>query len=77
MPEWTPDDRFRFDLSFALKKVAVRGLRRILVEQERVRIADTIFDHLRLCGWRWSKAGSPDADAAKPAPARADGPGTG
>jgi hypothetical protein len=33
--------------------VAIRGLRRVLVDAERDRIAGTIFDHLRLCGWRW------------------------
>src|SRR5512143_3972779 len=33
MPEWTPDGRFRFDLAFTLEKVAIRGLRRCLVEQ--------------------------------------------
>jgi hypothetical protein len=55
MADWTPDDKFRFDLAFALKKVAIRGVRRYLVEQERDRIARAIFDHLRLCGWCWSQ----------------------
>jgi hypothetical protein len=56
VPAWPtgpPDDDFRFALRFALKKVAIRGLRRVLVDAERDRIAGTIVDHLRLCGWRW------------------------
>jgi hypothetical protein len=61
MADWTPDDEFRFDLGFALKKVAIRGLRRVLVEAERDRIAGAIFEHLRLCGWHWSRPERPIA----------------
>ena len=61
MADWTPDDDFRFDLRFALKKVAIRGLRRFLVDQERDRIAGTMIEHLRLCGWRWFRPERPTA----------------
>ena len=56
MGDWTPDDDFRFDVRFALRKVAIRGLRRVLIDAERDRIAGTILDHLRLCGWRWFRS---------------------
>jgi hypothetical protein len=59
MGDWTPDDDFRFDLRFALKKVAIRGLRRVLVDTERDHIAGTIFDHLRRCGWHWFRPERP------------------
>jgi hypothetical protein len=59
MADWTPDDDFRFALCLALRKVAIRGLRRVLVDAERDSIAGTIVDHLRLCGWRWFRPERP------------------
>jgi len=52
------DDHFRFDIVLGLMKARVRGVRRLLTEQERERVAQTIVEHLRLSRWQWWRAPS-------------------
>jgi hypothetical protein len=50
---WTVEDHLAFDIGFALPRAPVRGLRRSLTEDERRKIARSIVEHLRLCGWEF------------------------
>jgi hypothetical protein len=52
---WTRDERLTFDIAFALKKVTIPGSRKELKDEERIAIAQTILDHLKLCAWEFSK----------------------
>jgi hypothetical protein len=56
---WTPDERLTFDIAFALKKVTIPGFRKGLKEEDRMAIAQTILEHLKLCGWQFSKPTEP------------------
>ena len=55
MVVWTRDERLTFDIAFALKKVTNPGFTKALKEEDRIAIAQTILDHLKLCGWEFSK----------------------
>ena len=50
---WTDRDYLVFDISYALPRSGVRGVRRAFDEGDRCRIAKAIVDHLTLCGWRF------------------------
>jgi hypothetical protein len=52
---WTQDERLTFDIAFALKKVTIPGFRKDLKEEDRMAIAQTIVEHLKLCCWEFSK----------------------
>jgi hypothetical protein len=41
------------------KKVAIPGFRKALKEDDRIAIATTILEHLKLCGWEFSKPPEP------------------
>jgi hypothetical protein len=56
---WTPDERLTFDIALALKKVTIPGFRKGLKEEDRMAIAQTILEHLKLCGWQFSKPTEP------------------
>jgi hypothetical protein len=56
---WTRDERFTFDIAFALKKVAIPGLRKGLKEEDRMAIAQTILEHLKLRRCQFSKSTEP------------------
>ena len=43
------DERLTFDIAFALKKVTIPGFRKELKEEDRIAIAQTILEHLKLC----------------------------
>jgi hypothetical protein len=64
---WTMEDHLVFDIGFALPRAPVRGIRRVLTEDERRRIAVAVVEHLRLCGWKFTL----------PAPQRGHGTGIG
>jgi len=51
---WTMEDHLVFDIGFALPRARVRGIRRVLTEDERRRIAIAVVEHLRLCGWKFT-----------------------
>jgi hypothetical protein len=55
MVNWTRDEHLTFDIAFALKKVTVSGFRKALKEEDRIAIAKTILDHLKLARWEFSK----------------------
>ena len=55
MVKWTPDEHLTFDIAFALKKVTMPGFRKALNEEDRMVIAGTILEHLKLCRWEFSK----------------------
>ncbi len=55
MREWTRDDYLRFDIAFALKKVTLPGFRKAVTEEDRMRMAATILEHLRLCRWEFER----------------------
>jgi hypothetical protein len=55
MADWTQDERLTFDIAFALKNVTIPGFRRALKEEDRLAIAATILQHLKLCRWQFSK----------------------
>ena len=59
MTNWTRDDHLTFDIAFALKKVTIPGFRKALKEEDRVAIARTILEHLKLCRWEFSKPTEP------------------
>jgi hypothetical protein len=48
---WTREVHLTFDIAFALKKVTIRGFRKALKEEDRIAIAKTILEHLKLCRW--------------------------
>jgi hypothetical protein len=50
---WTVEDHLTFDITFALLRAPVRGLRRALTEDERRGIAVAVLEHLKLCGWEF------------------------
>lgn len=50
---WTNDDHFRFDIALGLMRARVRGVRRLLTEEEREQIARTFVEHLRRSRWNW------------------------
>jgi hypothetical protein len=54
-PAWTDEDYLTFDIRYALPRSGVRGVRRAFDEDERRRIAKAIVEHLKLCGWRFSR----------------------
>jgi hypothetical protein len=56
---WTRDERLTFDIAFALKKVTIPGFRKELKEEDRIAIAQTILEHLKLCRWEISKPNDP------------------
>jgi len=55
MPNWTPEEQLAFDIAFALKKVTIPAFRKALKEEDRFAIATTVAEHLKLCGWEFSK----------------------
>jgi hypothetical protein len=55
MADWTQDELLTFDIAFALKNVTIPGFRKALQEEDRIAIATTILDHLKLCRWEFSK----------------------
>ena len=55
MAAWTRDEHLTFDIAFALKKVTIPGFRKALKEEDRIAIATTILEHLKLCRWEFSK----------------------
>jgi hypothetical protein len=59
MAAWTCDEHLTFDIAFALKKVTIPGFRKALNEEDRIAIAKTILDHLKLCRWEFSKPREP------------------
>ena len=59
MAKWTLEEHLMFDIAFALKRVTIPGFRKALTEEQRVGIAKTILDHLKLCRWQFSKPSEP------------------
>jgi hypothetical protein len=59
MAAWTRDEHLRFDIAFALKKVTIPGFRKAMKEDDRIAIAKTILEHLKLCRWEFSKPPEP------------------
>ena len=59
MVVWTRDERLTFDIAFALKKVTIPGFRKGLKEEDRMAIAQTILEHLKLCRWEFSRQTEP------------------
>jgi hypothetical protein len=55
MAAWTRDEHLRFDIAFALKNVTIPDFRKALKEEDRIAIAATILEHLKLCRWEFSK----------------------
>ena len=55
MVAWNRDEHLTFDIAFALKKVTIPGFRKDLKEEDRMAIAQTIVEHLKLCRWEFSK----------------------
>ena len=55
MAAWARDEHLTFDIAFALKKVTISGFRKALEEEDRIAIAATILEHLKLCRWEFSK----------------------
>jgi hypothetical protein len=55
MTEWTADELLRFDIAFALKKVTIPGYRKAMTEEQRMAVAETILEHLKLCRWEFNK----------------------
>ena len=55
MVVWTRDERLTFDIAFALRKVTIPGFRKELKDEDRIAIAQTILEHLKLCRWEFSK----------------------
>ncbi len=52
------EDHLVFDIGFALPRAPVRGMRRVLTEDERRRIAAAVVEPLRLCGWTFTLSAS-------------------
>jgi hypothetical protein len=50
---WSVEEHLAFDIGFALPRSPIKGLRRVLTEDERRAMAKTIVEHLKLCGWRF------------------------
>ena len=75
MPPWTVEKRYSEEedswplgpvtnishstFAFALKKVTISGFRKALKEEDRIAIAATILEHLKLCRWEFSKPPEP------------------
>ena len=59
MVAWTRDEHLTFDTAFAPKKVTIPGFRKALKEEDRIAIAATILEHLKLCRWEFSKPPEP------------------
>ena len=55
MAAWTRDEHLMFDIAFALKNVTIPGFGKALKEEDRIAIAATIFERLKLCRWEFSK----------------------
>jgi hypothetical protein len=55
MAAWTRDEHLRFDIAFALKNVTIPGFTKALKEVDRIAIAATILEHLKLCRWEFSR----------------------
>jgi hypothetical protein len=55
MTDWTADELLRFDIAFALKKVTIPGFRKAITEEQRMAVAETILEYLKLCRWQFSK----------------------
>ena len=55
MAEWKAEELLPFDIAFALKKVTIPGFRKALTEDDRMAIAGTILEHLKLSRWEFSK----------------------
>ena len=56
MVAWTRDEHLTFDTAFAL---TIPGFRKALKEEDRIAIAATILEHLKLCRWEFSKPPEP------------------
>jgi hypothetical protein len=59
LAKWTSEEPLTFDIAFALKKVTIPGFRKAMKEEDRIAIAKTILDHLKLCRWEFSKPTEP------------------
>jgi hypothetical protein len=59
MANWTLEEHLTFDIAFALKKVTIPGFRKALKEEDRIAIAKTVLEHLKLCRWEFSKPSEP------------------
>jgi hypothetical protein len=60
------DDPIKFDISFALSRTSLRPRHRNASDNDRDRAlaAQTILEHLKLCGWRfWKKPPAPPHSA--------------
>jgi hypothetical protein len=57
--KWTSEEHLMFAIAFALKKVTIPGFRKALKEEDRIAIAKTILDHLKLSRWEFSKPTEP------------------
>ena len=55
MAEWTAEELLRFDIAFALKKVTIPGFCKALTEDDRMAIAGTILEYLKLSRWEFNK----------------------
>ena len=56
---WTRDERLTFDIAFVLKKVTIPGFHKGLKEEDRIVIAQTILEHLKLCRWSFRSQPNP------------------
>ena len=59
MATWTREEHLTFDIAFALKNVTIPGFRKALKEEDRIAIAKTVVEHLKLCRWEFSKPTEP------------------
>jgi hypothetical protein len=50
---WTVEEHLAFDIGFALPRSPIKGLRRVVTEDERWAMAEAIVEHLKLCGWKF------------------------
>jgi hypothetical protein len=53
--EWTAEELLYFDIAHALRKVKIPGVRKALTEEQRMAIAGTVLEHLKLCRWEFNK----------------------
>jgi hypothetical protein len=49
-------DHLAFDIAFGLPRAPVKRPRRLLIEADRRAIAESIVEHLQLCGWEFRLA---------------------
>jgi len=55
MAEWKAEELLYFDIAHALRKVKIPGIRNALTEEQRMAIAGTVLEHLKLCRWAFNK----------------------